>query len=48
MFLLCRLINTVDNLHKEMTEASDNRDALDSQVETPKHIIVNIQVKTAY
>jgi len=30
--LIDRLINTVDNLHKEMTEASDNRDALDSQV----------------
>ena len=27
-----RLINTVDNLHKEMTEVADNRDALDSQV----------------
>ena len=26
----CRLINTVD----EMTEVADNRDALDSQVET--------------
>jgi len=30
--LIDRLINTVDNLQKEMTEVSDNRDALDSQV----------------
>merc|ERR1712061_708311 len=30
--LIDRLINTVDNLHKEMTEVADNRDALDSQV----------------
>merc|ERR1719447_2427945 len=30
--IIDRLINTVDNLQKEMTEVSDNRDALDSQV----------------
>merc|ERR1712192_222630 len=30
--LIDRLINTVDNLHKEMNDVSDNRDALDSQV----------------
>jgi len=30
--IIDRLINTVDDLHKEMTEVADNRDALDSQV----------------
>ena len=48
LFLFCSLINTVDNLHKEMTEVSDNRDALDSQVElfieTPKDNVLNTQL----